>query len=243
MFFKQQTIRCISFQMKLGDAYSVKTYQSITSLATSPAISHSSLYSNGGYLMNNDIAANIGTISNKATVTTNNTINNNTANMMTGNNKSSIITNPTTTIAAKAIDRIHSANSNSSTIDHSNKATTNHFGQILPSFLMAKGRRRTFSENSHMWKSRDKNPDSENIEENCNRAILSKRPNSFQERRSENEKFSQKSFRNSFPYSKSHENYENPVLNFPFHNNASKVHYDDNYVSDEDALSVENTRL
>lgn len=33
-----------------GDAYSMKTYQSITSLATSPAISSNSLYSNGFFV-------------------------------------------------------------------------------------------------------------------------------------------------------------------------------------------------
>lgn len=34
----------------IGDAYSMKTYQSITSLATSPAISSNSLYSNGFFV-------------------------------------------------------------------------------------------------------------------------------------------------------------------------------------------------
>lgn len=193
----------------------MKTYQSITSLATSPAISHSSLYSNGGYLMNNDILTNIGTVNNSATVVTI-TTNNNTVNTMTGSSKSSTTTNITTTIAAMENNTIYSTNSNSSKrMDILRKNTS--------PLLIEKGRRRTFSENNHIWKYGDSNLDKESLNEDCNSTTILKRPNSFQEQWSRDERLSRKSFRNSFYCSKNNDN--------------------DNISDDDDALSVENTRL
>ncbi|XP_013111090.2 USP6 N-terminal-like protein isoform X1 [Stomoxys calcitrans] len=46
----QSTVSYETSECATGDAYSMKTYQSITSLATSPAISSNSLYSNGFFV-------------------------------------------------------------------------------------------------------------------------------------------------------------------------------------------------
>lgn len=55
-----------------GDAYSMKTYQSITSLATSPAISSSSLYSNG-FIVTNIPISNLSASSHSTTTITSTT--------------------------------------------------------------------------------------------------------------------------------------------------------------------------
>lgn len=80
---------CPHYCMIIGDAYSMKTYQSITSLATSPAISNNSLYSNGFFVTTTPpppppssttttqfISDNIDSSSTSATVTTMITTNN-----------------------------------------------------------------------------------------------------------------------------------------------------------------------